>query len=180
MRRIIIILSSRIKRYSPAALVGLSVLLSACGFRLQGSDAELPAVAVQTYLDTDDPYTDFYASLRDALRDRGATVVESPTQASGVLRILEDDTGQRILSVSARNVPREYEVFYVVTFSFEADGSELLPPESLVVTRSYTYDETQVLGKSAEEGELRLSLARDLATRVLRRLTADRQPVPAT
>jgi LPS-assembly lipoprotein len=176
----IIILRSRIKRYSAGALGGLCILLASCGFRLQGSDGDLPPVAVETYLDAEDPYTDFYASLRDALRDRGATVVESPTDASGVLRILEDDTGQRILSVSARNVPREYEVFYLVTFSFEADGSELLAPESLVVTRSYTYDETQVLGKSAEEDELRLSLARDLASRVLRRLTADRQPVPST
>ena len=176
----IIILRSRIKRYSAIVLGGLCVLLSACGFRLQGSNGELPQVAVQTYLDTEDPYTEFYASLRDALRDRGATVVESPLEASGVLRILADDTGQRILSVSARNVPREYEVFYLVTFSFEVDGSEVLPPESLLVTRSYTYDETQVLGKSAEEGELRLSLARDLVSRVLRRLMADRQPVPAT
>ena len=178
MKRMIDIICSRIKRYAMAAAT--SCMLTSCGFQLQGSSGALPPATVQTYLETEDPYTDFYASLRDALRDRGANVVESPSEASGVLRILQDDFGQRILSVSARNVPREYEVFYVVTFSFEADGSELLAPESLLVTRSYTYDETQVLGKSLEENELRLSLARDLATRVLRRLAADRQRIPAT
>lgn len=162
-----------------ASIAGLCAA-AGCGFRLQGAVAPLPDVAAHTYLDTEDPYTDFYLSLREALRGQGADVVESRQDASAVLRILEDDSGQRILSVSARNVPREYEVFYLVTFSLEADGSELLAPQSLLVTRSYTYDETQVLGKSAEETELRQSLARDLATRVLRRISADRRSVPAT
>lgn len=161
----------------PSALLGLTC---GCGFHLQGAVDALPAAAMQTYLDTEDRYTDFYASLRDALRDRGANLVESPQDASAVLRILVDDSGQRILSVSARNVPREYEVFYLVTFSLEAGGDELLEPQSLLATRSYTYDETQVLGKSAEETVLRQSLARDLAARVLRRISADRQSVPAT
>lgn len=176
----IIIICTRIKPSAQLAVIALSALIGGCGFHLQGGSGALPPATAQTYLETEDPYSDFYSSLRDALRDRGANVVESPSQASAVLRILEDDSGQRILSVSARNVPREFEVFYLVTFSLEANGSELLAPESLLVTRSYTYDETQVLGKSAEENELRLSLARDLAMRVLRRLTADRQQVPAT
>jgi LPS-assembly lipoprotein len=162
------------------ALLAAGGMLVGCGFHLQGSNGELPMATAQTYLQTEDPYSDFYESLRQALRERGAGVVESPQDASAVLRILEDSYGQRILSVSARNVPREYEVFYTVTFSLEAGGSELLAPESMLVTRSYTWDETQVLGKSAEEGELRQSLARDLALRVLRRIAADRQSVPAT
>ena len=173
----IFILRNRIKL---CASIGVLSVLSGCGFQLQGASGQLPAATASTYLDTDDPYSEFYSSLRDALRDRGAEVVESPQDASAVLRIIEDDSGQRILSVSARNVPREYEIFYLVTFSFEANGDQLLPPESLLVTRSYTFDETQVLGKAAEERELRLSLARDLATRVVRRISADRQAVPAT
>jgi LPS-assembly lipoprotein len=176
----IFIICNRIKLCGAAALGAALCLAAGCGFRLQGGAGALPPVTAQTYLETENRYSDFYASLRDALRDRGATIVESRQDASAVLRILEDDSGQRILSVSARNVPREYEVFYLVTFSLEADGGELLAPESLIVTRSYTYDETQVLGKSAEENELRLSLARDLAMRVLRRMSADRQMVPAT
>ena len=178
--RMIFIIRCGIKRRSLGLLVVLCAPLGGCGFQLQGSIGALPAVTGQTYLETEDPYTDFYASLRDALRDRGAAVVEARQGATAVLRILEDDSGQRILSVSARNVPREYEVFYVVTFSLEANGSELLPPQSMLVTRSYTYDETQVLGKGAEENELRLSLARDLAVRVLRRISAEQQTVPAS
>ena len=173
----IFILSNRIKR---CAAIFAVCSISGCGFQLQGSLGELPPATASTYLQTDDPYSEFYASLRTALRDRGAVVVESPQDASAVLRIIEDDTGQRILSVSARNVPREFELFYLVTFSFVADGNELLAPESLLVTRTYTFDERQVLGKAAEERALRQSLARDLAMRVLRRISADQQTLPTT
>jgi len=173
----IFILCNRIKLWV-IAIAAMSV--AACGYQLQGGLGSLPTAAAATYLDTENPYSDFYAILRDALRDRGASVVDSPQDASAVLRILEDDSGQRILSVSARNVPREYEVFYLVTFSLESAGVELLPPESLLVTRSYTYNETQVLGKSAEEEELRLDLARNLAMRVLRRISTDQRAAPTT
>ena len=42
--------------------------------------------------------------------------------------------------------------------------------ESLAVTRSYTYDETEVLAKAAEEQILREALAADLARRVMQRI----------
>jgi LPS-assembly lipoprotein len=89
-----------------------------------------------------------------------------------VLKIIGDATGQRVLSVSARNIPREYEIFYQVTFSLTIGGDQIIEPESLVMTRSYTYDETQVLAKSREEQELRRSLAEDLARQVVRRIEA--------
>lgn len=156
-----------------------ALMMSGCGFQLEGSGS-LPASVATTYLDTDKPYTEFYDSLRDALRARGTEVVDSRQEAGAVLRILEDTTGQRVLSVSARNTPREYEIFYAITFSLEAEGSNLIETESLVVTRSYTYDETQVLAKSAEEQVLRESLAQDLARQVLRLLEAGRTAVPST
>jgi LPS-assembly lipoprotein len=124
----------------------------------------------RTYLDTSSPQSEFSGSLRSALRLRGSLVVDSREDADSVLLVSEDDTGQRVLSVSARNTPREYEIYYAVTIAVEAGSQQLMGPESLVVTRSYTYDETQVLGKSAEERVLRRSLADDLARQVLRRI----------
>ena len=155
------------------------LVLSGCGFQLEGSRA-LPISVARTYLDTSKPYTEFYDSLRDALRMRGAEVVQSRQEAGAVLRILEDTSGQRILSVSARNTPREYEIFYVITFSLESDGLILIENKTLIVTRSYTYDATQVLGKSAEEQVLRESLAQDLARQVLRLMEVHQSAVSVT
>ena len=160
------------------ALALAALPLGGCGFHLEGAGV-LPEAVATTYLETEKPYTEFYDSLRDALRARGAQVVDSRQEAGAVLRIFEDTSGQRILSVSARNTPREYEVFYTITFSLEAAGSSLIEVESLVVTRSYTYDETEVLGKSAEEQVLLESLAQDLARQVIRRMEGGRRPVPA-
>ena len=153
--------------------------IGGCGFQLEGS-GRLPVAVASTYLDTQKPYTEFYDSLRDALEARGTELVNSRQEARAILRILEDSSGQRILSVSARNTPREYEIFYTITFSLEAEGTSLIETESLVVTRSYTYDDTQVLGRSAEEQVLRQSLAQDLARQVLRLMEIRRTTVPSS
>lgn len=142
-----------------------------CGFQLEGSGA-LPSAMAQTYVDAVRPSSDFLGSLRDVLRRRGLEVVGDPGQATATLEITEDSSGQRVLSVSARNIPREYEIFYAVTFTLRVGSEALLESESLVMTRGYTYDETQVLGKSREEDTLREAMANDLALQVLRRIEA--------
>ena len=125
-----------------------------------------------TYLESAAPNSDFFAVLSDVLRQRGLDLVDSGSSASARLIISEDTTGQRVLSVTARNIPREYEVFYAVTFSLQTADSYLIENELLVARRNYTYDETQVLGKEREESLLRRALAEDLARQVVRRIEA--------
>jgi len=151
------------------ALFGVLGVLAGCGFHLQGGGS-LPASMGKTYVATKSAHSDFLLALTDTLRQRGADVLRTPDESAAVLDIAADETGQRVLSVSARNIPREYEVFYSVTFSLKVAGKSVIDHETLVVTRSYTFDETQVLAKSAEEGILQRALAEDLARRVMRRI----------
>jgi LPS-assembly lipoprotein len=152
-----------------ALLLCLALSVGACGFRLEGAGS-LPGTMTRTFVDSPTRNSAFVSSLRDALRQRGSELVDSAAQADSVLVISSDDTGQRVLSVSARNIPREYEIYYAVTVSLRSGTTSLMEPETIIVTRAYTYDETQVLGKSAEEDLLREALARDLARQVLRRI----------
>lgn len=170
--------SLRIAVLRLALAAPLAALSAGCGFQLAGSES-MPSVMAATYLQTDEPNTAFFESMRDALRLRGLDVVASPEQAGARLIITDDTTGQRVLSVSARNTPREYEIFYSVTFALQAGSERLIDSESLVVTRNYTYDETQVLGKAREERILRQALAEDLARRVVRRIEAVVGTTPA-
>lgn len=124
------------------------------------------------YVDADDRYTDFNRALRDRLRASGAKVTESATDATAVVRIIKDQSGQRVLSVSARNTPEEYEVFYSVEYSVTSGGSELIARQPLELTRDYSYDTTAVLAKQREQAILREALAQDLAALVLRRLAS--------
>jgi LPS-assembly lipoprotein len=159
---------NRIKRL---AVLCMLVMLAGCGFHLAGAN-RLPAAMQATYLSSIEPRSVFSDSLREALRLRGLNLVESRADAGATLRISEDATGQRILSVSARNIPREYEVYYRITVSLEADGRALITDEPLLVRRNYTYDETQVLGKEREEAVLRRALADELARQVVRLIEA--------
>jgi len=154
-----------------AAAVVLGVLPAACGFHLRGDVGYPPAMAV-TYIDTADRFTPFYRKLRTTLRQGGVRVTSNPADAQAVLRIHHDESGQRVLSVSARNTPVEFDVFYLVRYSLEIGGSEALATQQLVLTREYTYDETLVLGKGAESDVIRQALASDLVGLVTRRLSS--------
>lgn len=156
---------------SMVVLVCASLPLTACGWRLQGT-SKLPQTLTVTYVDAADRYTDFNRALRDRLRASGAKVAERVVDATAVVKIIKDESGQRVLSVSARNTPEEYEVFYAVEYSVASGGNELIPPQRLEVTRDYSYETTAVLAKQREQSVLREALARDLAGLVLRRLAS--------
>jgi LPS-assembly lipoprotein len=159
----------RFNRLLVAACVLLA--LNGCGWRLQGT-TRLPEIMSVAYIDTDDRYTDFNRILRESLEASGARVASDRNQASAIVRIRRDESGQRVLSVSARNTPEEYEVFYVVEYSVESQTGELIEPQKLELTRDYSYDTRAVLAKQREQAVLREALARDLAGLVIRRLAS--------
>ena len=159
------------RQISRLALCCAFVLLSSCGWRLQGT-TRLPEVLAIAYVDTKDPYTDFNRALRDSLVASGARVVRNRAEATAVVHIRRDSSGQRVLSVSARNTPEEFQVYYHVEYSVEGEGHELIAPDTLELTRDYSYDETAVLAKQREQAVLREALARDLAGLIVRRLAA--------
>jgi LPS-assembly lipoprotein len=154
-----------------ALLATLALAGAGCGFRLRGSP-QLPPELATTYIQADDRYSPFYRELVTRLRQGGARLVDDATAARTVIQVLSEDTGRRLLSVSARNVPTEYEVFYRVRFLVRVDGREAVPAEQLALTRDQTFNEDFVLGKAGEEQVLREAMARDLVALVTRRLAS--------
>lgn len=126
----------------------------------------------RTYIATEDRYSLFYRELRAQLKAAGVTLVDSAADATGTLSILVDETDQRVLSVSARNVPTEYEVYYSVEYALASAEQSLLAPQFVTLTRDYTYDETLVLGKAREESLLRDAIVKDLVRIVLKQISA--------
>src|SRR5882724_3481020 len=161
-------------RVMAGALVAF-VLLEGCGFHLQGR-APLPPSMKAAYVEATDQQTDFVQSLRKALLTSGARPASQKSTASSVVYILKDEVVRRTLSVSALNKPNEYEVTYTVRFSVsageKASEKELLAPQEISATRSYSFDETRLLAKEHEESILRQAMAHDLADRVVRQLSS--------
>jgi LPS-assembly lipoprotein len=154
-----------------ALVAGLAMLVAACGFEVRGTP-RLPPQMQPTYIQADDRYSPFFRELTTRLRQAGVRIVEEATDARTIILVLSDETGRRLLSVSPRNVPTEYEVFYRVRFSVRIDDREVLPAERLALTRDVTFDENLVLAKAGEEQVLREALAKDLVSLVTRRLAA--------
>ncbi|MEZ5562536.1 MAG: hypothetical protein R3F27_06220 [Gammaproteobacteria bacterium] len=163
---------TRLRRWFRGALLGGGLLwLTACGFHFRTAP-DFPADMAVTHIQTNDRYSLFYRELVNTLRRNDIVLSEDATGARTVIRIFSDETGRRTLTVTARNVPAEYEVWYRVTFSVDVNGSEAVPFEELVLTRDYPFDETQVLGKANEEQLIMQAIARDLVGLVSRRLAA--------
>ena len=163
---------TRLKRGISRALLGCSLLwLTACGFHFRTAP-EFPADMAVTYIQTGDRYSLFSRELVSTLRRNDITLTADPAEARTVIRIHSDETGRRTLTVTARNVPAEYEVYYRVTFSVEVNGKEVVPHEELFLTRDYPFDETQVLGKANEEQLIMQTISRDMVGLVSRRLAA--------
>lgn len=153
-----------------AALV-ITGAIAGCGFQLQGSRSLPPEIA-RSYISSADRYTAFHRALVSALEARGVEVTDDPAAASAVIDIARDETGQRVLSVSARNVPREFEIYYTVEYSVRTTEGTVLEPQRITLTQDYTWEETQVLGKRREEDMLRDALIRDLVRQVVRQLAS--------
>ncbi len=144
--------------------------LAACGFHLQGAFVAPPGMEL-TNVATNDWYSQFYQALQTQLRAAGVELSETASNATATFSIFADDTAQRVLSVSARNVPTEYEVYYTITYSLDSGTNIVLPQQTLTVTRDYTYDSTLVLGKAREEELLRAAIVDDLVRIVMKQIS---------
>jgi LPS-assembly lipoprotein len=158
---------------APAAFLAAwsaAAALSACGFRLVGSDS-LPGIMARPYLSLKDPYTEFSREFERQLKASGATLQMVPANSTAVIEITKDSVQQRTLSVSALNIPTEYELTYTVTFAVQGADKELLAPQTISLSKDYSFEENVLLAKENEADILRQQMARDLVSIAMRRLT---------
>jgi len=125
----------------------------------------------RTYISTPDEFSQFYRELRRNLMAAGVELTDSAEDATATLTILYDFTDQRVLSVSARNVPTEFEVFYTVQYTITSGEKSLLGLQELTLTRDYTYDSTLVLGKAKEEQLMRDAIVGDLVRIIMEQIS---------
>jgi len=144
--------------------------LGGCGFRLAGSEP-LPAVLARPYLSVKDPYTDFSREFERQLKSSGAQLQVLRQDSTATIDVTRDQVEKRTLAVSARNIPTDYEIVYTVTFTVQGPDSQLLAPQTISLSRDYSFQENELLAKEHEADILRAQMARDLVTIAMRRLT---------
>ena len=144
-------------------------MLLGCGFELQNT-TNFTGKLETLYIQTADPYTVFYRTLRREMANHGVEIVTESTSSNFALIIYQDESNQRILSVSARNTPREYEVYYQVEWSLVKGNQVIIQPMTSNKYQDYTFDQRQLLGKSNESRIIQEVLAEDIAQMILVKL----------
>ena len=162
--------------------VGLRILLavlvlslSACGFQLRGTSA-LPFDTLYIPKSTAGVALDLKRNIQGGTRTK---VVDDPKVAEAQLELSNETKTRNILSLSGAGRVRELQLVYRVNLRVhDGKGGEFLPLSTLSITRDLTYNDTDVLAKEAEEGNIYREMQTDLVQQILRRLSAAKPAKP--
>ncbi|MEC5162410.1 MULTISPECIES: LPS-assembly lipoprotein LptE [unclassified Janthinobacterium] len=173
-----------IQRARVAGLMLLAALaLSACGFHLRGANGSfnLPFATLFITLPKLSPLA---IDLKRNIRVNGGTeILEARDGADGIIDVLSDpDTtrGKTILSLSNNGRVREYQLSYTIVFRvLDRQGTELLGPTTISLTRPISFNESQLLAKETEEALLYRDMKSDMVQQMMRRIAAVKLALPA-
>jgi len=167
------ITSKTILRIALGALI--AVLLSGCGFQLAGS-RPLPEPLQTPYIEVVAPYRvsapPLEVSLRTLLQRRGARVKDSSADAGAVIRLSDLNEARQVLTIGTDSKVLEFLLVTRVTYQVNAGDKVLVPPDTLSLSRSYSFSAQQVLAKDAEEARLQEYIQTELAQLILLRMEA--------
>ncbi len=151
-------------------LVAASLLiLSACGFHLRGVGS-LPFNSL--YVQGSDS-SDLVRDLKRSLNASGVKITKTPEEAEAALEIMSENSQKNILSLSGKGKVREYEIVYHAIFRVKAGGSEVWgDPQTVELRRDFTYDDTKLLAKDAEEARLATDMRNEAVREILRRVSS--------
>ncbi len=76
------------------------LFLTGCGFELQNT-GDLKQKINIIHIQTNDPYTSFYRTIKNQFRENGIRVTDNREEAAYVLVIEKDFSNDRVLSISA-------------------------------------------------------------------------------
>ena len=152
----------------------VALAVSACGFHLRG-DVTYPFDSIFVNASVSPPLS---LELTRALGAASqAKVVDSPANAQVVLDVPSVVDDKEVLSLSSGGSVREYQLIKRVQFRLrDKDGMDWMPSGEIVIRRSYTFNETQVLARDLQEQRLQREMQSDAVQQIVRRLQAARKP----
>ncbi|KRP63871.1 LPS assembly lipoprotein LptE [Pseudomonas orientalis] len=147
-------------------VMGLAVLLSACGFQLRGTGTnelslkELDVSARNAYGET-------VTQLRQSLENSGVHVYSGATYK---LNLVDERETQR--NISYASAGRASDIELATTVSFEIQGRDNLPlmGDKIQVQKVVSHDGNNLVGSDSEILQARKEMRRDLIQRMMTRL----------
>jgi LPS-assembly lipoprotein len=156
-----------------AAVVAFALVLGSCGFHLRG-DTAFAFSSVYVNAPSSPPMA---TELTRALSAGETKVVGNAGNAEVVLDVPVVVDDKDVLSLSSGGAVREYQLVKRVAFRLhDKDGNDWMPAGEIVVRRSYTFNETQVLARDLQEQRLLREMQTDAVQQLMRRLQTAKKP----
>jgi LPS-assembly lipoprotein len=147
-------------------VIGLAVLLSACGFQLRGTGTTELAIK-ELDLSARNAYGETVTQLRQVLQSSGVKVYAG---APYKLVLTREQESQRSLSYAGAGRSAEYEMTTVLNYEIQGQNNLTLLSDKLQVQKVYIHDGNNLVGSDQESLEVRKEMRRDLVQNMMLRL----------
>ncbi|MGJ7517746.1 LPS assembly lipoprotein LptE [Pseudomonas baetica] len=147
-------------------VMGLAVLLSACGFQLRGTGTTELAIK-ELDVSARNAYGDTVMQLRQVLNSSGVKVY---TGAPFKLVLTDEQETQRILSYAGAGRTGEYQLTTALSYSILSQGNLSLLADKLEVEKVFIHDGNNLVGSDQESNDARKEMRRELVQRMMLRL----------
>ena len=158
-----------------AVALAAAIAVAACGFHLRG-DVSYAFPTIQIRSPAPQPIV---TELRRNLEGSASTkVVEETKDATVTLEIASVVDDKSVLSLSSGGRVSEYALTKRVSFNLrDKEGRDWIPAGEIVIRRSYTFNESEVLAREHEETRMLREMQTDAVQQIMRRLQAARKPL---
>ena len=130
------------------SIFGLILFISACGFQLRGDiQANFDSISISGGT------SGFNKTLQRKFRQAGITIA-SASEAEKIVEIIKNSFTKTILTLTGTGAVSEYQLDYNVIYRFKNKGGVWNLPVTIEATRTYTYDDSDILAKDEEEKRL--------------------------
>ena len=130
------------------SILGLILIISACGFQLRGDiQANFDSISISGGTSS------FNKTLQRKFRQSGITIT-SASKAEKIVEIIKNNFTKTILTLTGTGAVSEYQLDYEVIYRFKNKDGLWNLPVTIEATRTYTYDDGDILAKDEEEKRL--------------------------
>jgi LPS-assembly lipoprotein len=162
--------ATAIRYLGTVTLVGT---LAACGFHLRG-EVSYAFTSLYVSASANAPLT---GELKRALENGGVKIVDGANAGEAILDVGNVSDDKTVLSLSSGGRVREYLLVKRVTMALhDANGRDWLPASEIVIRRAYTFNESEVLAREAQETRMLREMQTDVVQQIVRRLQAAKKP----
>lgn len=147
-------------------VMGLAVLLSACGFQLRGTGTTELAIK-ELDLSARNAYGETVTMMRQVLESSGVKVYNG---APYKLVLTDEQDTQRILSYAGAGRTGEYQVSTVLSYDIRGQGGLPLLSDKLEVQKVFIHDGNNLVGSDQEANDAHKEMRRELVQRMMIRL----------